>query len=245
MNGGKTCILKRVSTIDAKRGCFLPINVRETAAHRETFEKPPFIVDAPILQPSTSVVAKAFLDIEQPFLSIKTAGVTRKGAISAHHTMARNDDRNRVSTHSTAHRARARGTFIARSEASTTNLIGNPAIRHRGTARNTLQHAPYLKLKWCTYQMKRRRIRRCTPGKEGVEPGPGVIEHGRCRAQAVRYALAIECRAIVRLTFKPKAGKPARIGSKGNHAERRSIRLGNHVLPLCAALPRVFIRSLV
>ena len=173
-----------------------------------------------MLQPSTSVVAKAFLDIEQPFLSIKTAGVTRKGAISTHHTMARNDNRNRVSAHSTTHRARARGTLIARSETSTANLIGNPAIRHRGTARNALQHAPYLKLKWCAYQMKRRRIRRCTPGKKGVEPSPGVIEHGRCRTQAVRHTLAIEGRAIVRLTFKPKAGKPARIGSKGNHAER-------------------------
>ena len=245
MNGGKTCISKRVAAIDAKRGRFSPINVRETATHRETFEKPPLIVGALILQPSTSVVAKAFLNIEQPFLSIKTAGVTRKGAISAHNAMARNDNRNRVSTHSTTHRARARGTFIARSEASTTNLVGHPAIRHRRATRNALQHAPHLKLKWRTYQMKRRRIRWCTPSKKGVEPSPGVIEHGRCRTQAVRHALAIERRAIVRLAFEPKAGKPARIGSKGNHAKRRSIRLGNHVLPLCAALSLILIRSLV
>ena len=38
MNGGKTCILKRVAAIDAKRGRFSPINVRKSATHRETFK---------------------------------------------------------------------------------------------------------------------------------------------------------------------------------------------------------------
>ena len=187
----------------------------------------------------TDAAATAPLDIEQPFLSIKTAGVTRERTAGSHHAMARNDNRNRVSGHCTTHRARTRRTLITRSKTSTANLVGHPAVRHRRTARNSLQHTPHLKLKRRAHQMERGRIRRCVPGKIGVEPRPGVVEHGRCRTQAVWNPLAIKGRSKVRLALKPKSREPARIGSKRNHAKRRSIGLGNHALPFCVASYRV------
>ena len=188
------------------------------------------------LPPRTDAVATTSLDIEQPFLSIKTAGVTRERTAGSHHAMTRNDDRHRVSSHCTTHRVRARRTLITRDKTSTANLVGHPAVRHRRAARNSLQHAPYLKLKRRAHQMERRRIRRCVPGKIGVEPRPGVVEHGRCRTQAVWNPLAIKGRSKVCLALKPKSREPARIGSKRNHAKRRSIGLGNHAPPLRSLL---------
>lgn len=60
------------------------------------------------LLPRTDAAATAPLDIEQPFLSIKTASVTRERTAGSHHAMTRNDNRNRVSGHCTTHRARTR-----------------------------------------------------------------------------------------------------------------------------------------
>lgn len=74
---------------------------------------------------------------KQPFLAIEPAGISVERSIGRHHAMARHDDRNRVASDRSPHRARRyNGRFISRHTMSSRNTLGDLAIRSDLATRN-------------------------------------------------------------------------------------------------------------
>lgn len=184
---------------------------------------------------------------EQPFLAVEPAGISVERSVGRHHAMARHDNRNRVASDRSPHRARRHnGRFISRYTMSSRNMLGDLAIRSDLATRDRKQLKPNLALKRRTNHMQRRRKPRLLPRKISIQPSPGTLKHRRRRticgtyrrhAASTRnrigafnmFGIFFEKRgAKVLLTLKPKPRQTAAISGKQDFAQRRSKRRRDH-----------------
>lgn len=161
--------------------------------------------------------------------------------------MARHDDRNRVASDRSPHRARRyNGRFISRHTMSSRNTLGNLTIRSNFATRNREQLKPNLALKRRANQMQRRRKPRLLPGKISIQPSPRTLKHRKSRAICRTHqrhatstgnrigAFNVLCiffeqrRAKVLLPLKPKPRQTAAISGKQDFAQRRGKRRRDH-----------------
>lgn len=161
--------------------------------------------------------------------------------------MARHDDRNRVASDRSPHRARRyNGRFISRHTMSSRNTLGDLAIRSDLATRDRKQLKPNLTLKRRADHMQRRRKPRFLPCKISIQPSPGTLKHRRgrtiCRTHR-RHATSTGNRidafnmfgvftekrgAKVLLPLKPKPRQTAAISGKQDFAQRRGKRRRDH-----------------
>ena len=161
--------------------------------------------------------------------------------------MARHDNRNRVASDRSPHRARRyNGRFISRHTMSSRNTLGDLAIRSDLATRDRKQLKPNLTLKRRADHMQRRRKPRFLPCKISIQPSPGTLKHRRgrtiCRTHR-RHATSTGNRidafnmfgvftekrgAKVLLPLKPKPRQTAAISGKQDFAQRRSKRRRDH-----------------
>ena len=184
---------------------------------------------------------------KQPLLAIEPAGISVERSIGRHHAMARHDNRNRVASDRSPHRARRHnGRFISRHTMSSRNTLGDLAIRSDLATRNRKQLKPNLALKRCANHMQRRRKPRLLPCKISIQPSPGTLKHRRGRTiyrTHRRHATSTGNRigafnvlhiffekrgAKVLLPLKPKSRQTAAISGKQDFAQRRSKRRRDH-----------------
>ncbi len=184
---------------------------------------------------------------KQPFLAVKAAGISVERSVGRHHAMARHDDRNRVASNRSPHRARRyNGRFISRHTMSSRNTLGDLAIRSDLATRDRKQLKPNLALKRRANQMQRRRKPRLLPRKISIQPSPRTLKHRRsrtiCRIHRRHTASARnrigafnvlriffeQRRAKVLLSLKPKPRQTAAISGKQDFAQRRSKRRRDH-----------------
>ncbi len=161
--------------------------------------------------------------------------------------MARHDNRNRVASDRSPHRARRyNGRFISRYTMSSGNTLGDLAIRSDLATRDRKQLKPNLTLKRRADHMQRRRKPRFLPCKISIQPSPGALKHRRgrtiCRTHR-RHATSTGNRidafnmfgvftekrgAKVLLPLKPKPRQTAATSGKQDFAQRRSKRRRDH-----------------
>jgi len=161
--------------------------------------------------------------------------------------MARHDNRNRVASDRSPHRARRyNGRFISRYTMSSGNTLGDLAIRSDLATRDRKQLKPNLTLKRRADHMQRRRKPRFLPCKISIQPSPGTLKHRRgrtiCRTHR-RHATSTGNRidafnmfgvftekrgTKVLLPLKPKPRQTAAISGKQDFAQRRSKRRRDH-----------------
>lgn len=184
---------------------------------------------------------------KQPLFAVKTAGISVERSVGCHHAMARHDDRNRVASDRSPHRARRyNGRFISRHTMSSRNTLGNLAIRSDLATRDREQLKPNLTLKRRANQMQRRRKPRLLPRKISIQPSPRTLKYRRgstvCRIHRRHPAstrkrigtldmLRIffeQRRAKMLLPLKPKPCQTAAISGKQDFAQRRSKRRRDH-----------------
>ena len=184
---------------------------------------------------------------KQPLLAIEPAGISVERSIGRHHAMARHDNRNRVASDRSPHRARRHnGRFISRHTMSSRNTLGDLAIRSDLATRDRKQLKPNLALKRCANHMQRRRKPRLLPRKISIQPSPRTLKHRRGRAICRTYRrhptgtrncigtydilriLFEQRRAKVLLPLKPKPCQTAAISGKQDFAQRRSKRRRDH-----------------
>lgn len=184
---------------------------------------------------------------KQPFLAIEPAGISVERSIGRHHAMARHDNRNRVASDRSPHRARRHnGRFISRHTMSSRNTLGDLSIRSDLATRDRKQLKPNLTLKRCANHMQRRRKPRLLPRKISIQPSPRTLKHRRSRAICRTYRrhptgtrncigtydilriLFEQRRAKVLLPLKPKPRQTAAISGKQDFAQRRSKRRRDH-----------------
>ena len=184
---------------------------------------------------------------KQPLLAIEPAGISVERSVGCHHAMARHDDRNRVASDRSPHRARRyNGRFISRHTMSSRNTLGDLTIRSNFATRNREQLKPNLALKRRANQMQRRRKPRLLPRKISIQPSPRTLKHRRSRAICRTYRrhptgtrncigtydilriLFEQRRAKVLLPLKPKPRQTAAISGKQDFAQRRSKRRRDH-----------------
>lgn len=161
--------------------------------------------------------------------------------------MARHDNRNRVASDRSPHRARRyNGRFISRHTMSSRNTLGDLAIRSDLATRDRKQLKPNLTLKRRADHMQRRRKPRFLPCKISIQPSPGTLKHRRSRAIGRIYRLHApgtrNCIGAlnvfgaffkkrgtkVLLPLKPKPRQTAAISGKQDFAQRRSKRRRDH-----------------
>ena len=184
---------------------------------------------------------------KQPLFAVKTAGISVERSVGCHHAMARHDDRNRVASDRSPHRARRyNGRFISRHTMSSRNTLGDLAIRSDLATRDREQLKPNLTLKRRANQMQRRRKPRLLPCKISIQPSPRTLKYRRgstvCRIHRRHPAstrkrigtldmLRIffeQRRAKMLLPLKPKPCQTAAISGKQDFAQRRSKRRRDH-----------------
>ncbi len=184
---------------------------------------------------------------KQPLLAIEPAGISVERSVGCHHAMARHDDRNRVASDRSPHRARRyNGRFISRHTMSSRNTLGDLTIRSNFATRNREQLKPNLALKRRANQMQRRRKPRLLPRKISIQPSPRTLKHRKSRAICRTHrrhatstgnrigAFNVLCiffeqrRAKVLLPLKPKSCQTAVISGKQDFAQRRSKRRRDH-----------------
>ena len=175
--------------------------------------------------------------------------------------MARHDNRNRVASDRSPHRARRHnGRFISRYTMSSRNTLGDLAIRSDLATRNRKQLKPNFTLKRRTDHMQRRRKPRFLPCKISIQPSPGTLKHRRgrtiCRIRRQHatntgnrvgafnmFGVFPEKRgAKVLLSLKPKSRQTAAISGKQDFAQRRSKRRRDHqrlLSKLRTMIPRI------
>lgn len=198
---------------------------------------------------------------KQPLLAIEPAGISVERSVGCHHAMARHDDRNRVASDRSPHRARRyNGRFISRHTMSSRNTLGDLTIRSNFATRNREQLKPNLALKRRANQMQRRRKPRLLPRKISIQPSPGTFKHRRgytiCGTHR-RHAASTRNRigtfnvlriffekrgAKVLLPLKPKPRQTAAISGKQDFAQRRSKRRRDHqrlLSKLRSIIPRI------
>lgn len=184
---------------------------------------------------------------KQPLLAIQSTGVSVERSVGRDHAMARHDNRNRVASDRSPHRARRyNGRFISRYTMSSGNTLGDLAIRSDLATRDRKQLKPNLTLKRRADHMQRRRKPRFLPCKISIQPSPGTLKHRRgrtiCRTHR-RHATSTGNRidafnmfgvftekrgAKVLLPLKPKPRQTAAISGKQDFAQRRSKRRRDH-----------------
>lgn len=198
---------------------------------------------------------------KQPLLAIKPAGISVKRAVGRHHAMAWHNNRNRVASDRGPHgTGRHNGCLISRHTMSSSNTLGNLAIRGDLATRNGKQLVPNFTLKRRTDHMQRRRKPRFLPCKISIQPSPGTLKHRRCRticrthrrhAASTRncigafnmFRIFFEKRgAKMLLSLKPKPRQTAAISGKQDFAQRRSKRRRDHqrlLSKLRTIIPRI------
>ena len=184
---------------------------------------------------------------KQPFLAVKATGISVERSVGRDHAMARHDNRNRVASDRSPHRARRHnGRFISRHTMSSRNALSDLAIRSDLATRNRKQLVPDFTLKRRANQMQRRRKPRFLPCKISIQPSPRTLKHRRsrtiCRTHR-RYATNTGNRigafnmfgvfpekrgAKVLLSLKPKPRQTAAISGKQDFAQRRGKRRRDH-----------------
>ena len=161
--------------------------------------------------------------------------------------MARHDDRNRVASDRSPHRARRyNGRFISRHTMSSRNTLGDLAIRSDLATRNRKQLVPNFTLKRRANHMQRRRKPRFLPCKISIQPSPRTLKHRRSRAICrthrrhatgtrnrigaydILRILFEQRRAKVLLPLKPEPRQTAAISGKQDFAQRRGKRRRDH-----------------
>lgn len=198
---------------------------------------------------------------QQPLLAVETAGISVERPVGRHHAMARHDNRNRVTSDRSPHRARRyNGRFISRHTMSSRNTLGDLAIRSDLATRDRKQLKPNLALKRRTNHMQRRRKPRFLPCKISIQPSPGTLKHRRgrtiCRTHR-RHATNTGNRvgtfnmfgvfpekrgAKMLLSLKPKPRQTAAISGKQDFAQRRGKRRRDHqrlLSKLRTMIPRI------
>lgn len=184
---------------------------------------------------------------QQPLLAVEAAGISVERSVGRHHAMARHDNRNRVASDRSPHRARRHnGRFISRHTMSSRNTLGDLAIRSDLATRDRKQLKPNLALKRRTNHMQRRRKPRLLPRKISIQPSPRTLKYRRgstvCRIHR-RHAASTRNRigafnmfgvfpekrgAKMLLPLKPKSRQTAAISGKQDFAQRRSKRRRDH-----------------
>ncbi len=199
------------------------------------------------MQSARTLVLVRALKPKQPLLAVEATGISVERSVGGNYTMARHDDRNRVASDRSPHRARRyNGRFISRHTMSSRNTLGDLAIRSDLATRDREQLKPNLTLKRRANQMQRRRKPRLLPRKISIQPSPRTLKHRRsrtiCRTHRRHPAstrnrigtldmLRIffeQRRAKVLLPLKPKPRQTAAISGKQNLAQRRSKRRRDH-----------------
>ena len=184
---------------------------------------------------------------KQPLLVVEATGISVERSVGGNYTMARHDDRNRVASDRSPHRARRyNGRFISRHTMSSRNTLGDLAIRSDLATRDREQLKPNLTLKRRANQMQRRRKPRLLPRKISIQPSPRTLKHRRSRTMGRirrRHAtntrnrigtydmlriLFKQRRAKMLLPLKPKPRQTAAISGKQDFAQRRSKRRRDH-----------------
>lgn len=184
---------------------------------------------------------------KQPLLAVEATGISVERSVGGNYTMARHDDRNRVASDRSPHRARRyNGRFISRHTMSSRNTLGDLAIRSDLATRDREQLKPNLTLKRRANQMQRRRKPRLLPRKISIQPSPRTLKHRRSRTMGRirrRHAtntrnrigtydmlriLFKQRRAKMLLPLKPKPRQTAAISGKQDFAQRRSKRRRDH-----------------
>ena len=187
------------------------------------------------------------LKSQQPLLTVETAGISVERSVGCHHAMARHDDRNRVASDRSPHRARRyNGRFISRHTMSSRNTLGDLTIRSNFATRDRKQLVPNFTLKRRANQMQRRRKPRFLPCKISIQPSPRTLKHrrgrticgtyrrhatstGNCIGAFNMFGIFFEKRgAKVLLSLKPKPRQTAAISGKQDFAQRRSKRRRDH-----------------
>ena len=184
---------------------------------------------------------------QQPLFAVEATGISVERPVSGNHAMARHDNRNRVASDRSPHRARRHnGRFISRHTMSSRNTLSDLAIRSDFATRNRKQLAPNFTLKRRANHMQRRRKPRFLPCKISIQPSPGTLKHRRgrtiCRTHR-RHATSTGNRigafnmfgvftekrgAKVILPLKPKPRQTAAISGKQDFAQRRGKRRRDH-----------------
>lgn len=187
------------------------------------------------------------LEPKQPLLAVKPAGISVKRAVGGNHAMARHNDRNRIPRDRGPHgTGRHNGVLVSRYTMSSSNTLGNLAIRGDLATRNGKQLVPNFTLKRRTDHMQRRRKPRFLPCKISIQPSPGTLKHRRrrtiCRTHRRHAASTRNCigafnmfriffekrGAKMLLSLKPKPRQTAAISGKQDFAQRRSKRRRDH-----------------
>lgn len=184
---------------------------------------------------------------QQPLFAVEATGISVERPVSGNHAMARHDNRNRVASDRSPHRARRHnGRFISRHTMSSRNTLSDLAIRSDFATRNRKQLVPHFTLKRRANHMQRRRKPRFLPCKISIQPSPRTLKHRRSRAICRTHqrhstgtgnrigafnVLRIffeQRRAKVLLPLKPKPRQTAAISGKQDFAQRRSKRRRDH-----------------
>ncbi len=184
---------------------------------------------------------------KQPLLAIKPAGISVERPVGGNHAMARHNNRNGITRDRSPHRTRRHnGILVSRHTMSSSNTLGNLAIRGDLATRNGKQLVPNLALKRRTNHMQRRRKPRLLPRKISIQPSPRTLKYRRgstvCRIHR-RHAASTRNRigafnmfgvfpekrgAKMLLPLKPKSRQTAAISGKQDFAQRRSKRRRDH-----------------
>ena len=207
----------------------------------------PFFHGVLAMQSALALFLVRALKPKQPLFAVKTAGISVERSVGCHHAMARHDDRNRVASDRSPHRARRyNGRFISRHTMSSRNTLGDLAIHSDLATRDREQLKPNLTLKRRANQMQRRRKPRLLPRKISIQPSPRTLKYRRggtvCRIHRRHPAstrkrigtldmLRIffeQRRAKMLLPLKPKPCQTAAISGKQDFAQRRSKRRRDH-----------------
>ena len=184
---------------------------------------------------------------EQPLLTVEAAGISVERPVGGNHAMARHNNRNGITRDRSPHRTRRHnGILVSRHTMSSSNTLGNLAIRGDLATRNGKQLVPNFTLKRRTDHMQRRRKPRFLPCKISIQPSPGTLKHRRrrtiCRTHRRHAASTRNCigafnmfgiffekrGAKMLLPLKPKSRQTAAISGKQDFAQRRSKRRRDH-----------------
>ncbi len=184
---------------------------------------------------------------KQPLLAVEAAGISVERPVGGNHAMARHNNRNGITRDRSPHRTRRHnGILVSRHTMSSSNTLGNLAIRGDLATRNGKQLVPNFTLKRRTDHMQRRRKPRFLPCKISIQPSPGTLKHRRrrtiCRTHRRHAASTRNCigafnmfriffekrGAKMLLSLKPKPRQTAAISGKQDFAQRRSKRRRDH-----------------
>lgn len=198
---------------------------------------------------------------KQPLLAVEPTGISVERTVCRDHAMARHNNRNGITRDRSPHRTRRHnGILVSRHTMSSSNTLGNLAIRGDLATRNGKQLVPNFTLKRRTDHMQRRCKPRLLPRKISIQPSPRTLKHRRRRTICGTYrrhatstgnrigafntfGIFFEKRgAKVLLSLKPKPCQTAAISGKQNLAQRRSKRRRDHqrlLSKLRTIIPRI------